>query len=137
MKKLGRFKGLEVFILTPNEWSSMTTKDDEKFYVVEENVFYHDVKVARINEYGELCSLDENEIIALRKRYDALRAEGNKKEVAEMRPMVEDKVETPVSEPAAAIDIDHFLKHGMIDIDGFIENAKQFATDLEAEYAAG
>lgn len=137
MKKLGRFKGLEVFILTPNEWSSMTTKDDEKFYVVEENVFYHDVKVARLNEYGELCSLDENEIIALRKRYDALRAEGNKKEVAEMRPMVEDKVETPVSDPAAAIDIDHFLKHGMIDIDGYIQNAKQFATDLEAEYAAG
>jgi hypothetical protein len=137
MRKLGRFKGLEVFILTPNEWSSMTTKDDEKFYVVEENVFYHDVKVARLNEYGELCSLDENEIIALRKRYDALRAEGNKKEVAEMRPMVEDKVETPVSDPAAAIDIDHFLKHGMIDIDGYIENAKQFAIDLEAEYAAG
>ena len=137
MKKLGRFKGLEVFILTPNEWSSMTTKDDEKFYVVEENVFYHDVKVARLNEYGELCSLDENEIIALRKRYDALRAEGNKKEVAEMRPMVEDKVETPVSDPAAAIDIDHFLKHGMIDIDGYIQNAKQFATDLESEYEAG
>lgn len=137
MRKLGRFKGLEVFILTPNEWSSMTTKDDEKFYVVEENVFYHDVKVARLNEYGELCSLDENEIIALRKRYDALRTEGNKKEVAEMRPMVEDKVETPVSDPAAAIDIDHFLKHGMIDIDGYIENAKQFATDLEVEYAAG
>lgn len=137
MKKLGRFKGLEVFMLTPNEWSSMTTKDDEKFYVVENNVFYHDVKVARLNEYGELCSLDENEIIALRKRYDALRAEGNKKEVAEMRPMVEDKVETPVSDPAAAIDIDHFLKHGMIDIDGYIENAKQFATDLEVEYAAG
>ena len=137
MKKLGRFKGLEVFMLSIEEWQSMTTKDDEKFYVVEENVFYHDVKVARLNEYGELCSLDENEIIALRKRYDALRAEGNKKEVAEMRPMVEDKVETPVSDPAAAIDIDHFLKHGMIDIDGYIENAKQFATDLEVEYAAG
>ena len=137
MKKLGRFKGLEVFMLSIEEWHSMTTKDDEKFYVVGENVFYHDVKVARLNEYGELCSLDENEIIALRKRYDALRAEGNKKEVAEMRPMVEDKVETPVSDPAAAIDIDHFLKHGMIDIDGYIENAKQFAIDLEAEYAAG
>ena len=137
MRKLGRFKGLEVFMLSIEEWHSMTTKDDEKFYVVGENVFYHDVKVARLNEYGELCSLDENEIIALRKRYDALRAEGNKKEVAEMRPMVEDKVETPVSDPAAAIDIDHFLKHGMIDIDGYIGNAKQFATDLEAEYAAG
>ena len=137
MKKLGRFKGLEVFILSPGEWQTMTTKDDEKFYVVENNVFYHDVKVARLNEWGELCSLDENEIIALRKRYDALRAEGNKKEVAEMRPMVEDKVETPISDPAAAIDIDHFLKHGMIDIDGYIENAKQFATDLEVEYAAG
>ena len=137
MKKLGRFKGLEVFMLSIEEWHSMATKDDEKFYVVGENVFYHDVKVARLNEYGELCSLDENEIIALRKRYDALRAEGNKKEVAEMRPMVEDKVETPVSDPAAAIDIDHFLKHGMIDIDGYIENAKQFATDLEVEYAAG
>lgn len=137
MKKLGRFKGLEVFMLSIEEWHSMTTKDDEKFYVVGENVFYHDVKVARLNEYGELCSLDENKIIALRKRYDALRAEGNKKEVAEMRPMVEDKVETPVSDPAAAIDINHFLKHGMIDIDGYIENAKQFATDLEAEYAAG
>ena len=137
MRKLGRFKGLEVFALSIEEWHSMATKDDEKFYVVGENVFYHDVKVARLNEYGELCSLDENEIIALRKRYDALRAEGNKKEVAEMRPMVEDKVETPVSDPAAAIDIDHFLKHGMIDIDGYIENAKQFTTDLEAEYAAG
>ena len=137
MRKLGRFKGLEVFALSSEEWQSMTTRDDEKFYVVGNNVFYHDVKVARLNEYGELCSLDENEIIALRKRYDALRAEGNKKEVAEMRPMVEDKVETPVSDPAAAIDIDHFLKHGMIDIDGYIENAKQFATDLEVEYAAG
>lgn len=137
MRKLGRFKGLEVFALSSEEWQSMTTRDDEKFYVVGNNVFYHDVKVAMLNERGELCSLDENEIIALRKRYDALRAEGNKKEVAEMRPMVEDKVETPVSDPAAAIDIDHFLKHGMIDIDGYIENAKQFATDLEVEYAAG
>lgn len=137
MRKLGRFKGLEVFALSSEEWQSMTTRDDEKFYVVGNNVFYHDVKVANLNDRGELCSLDEDEIIALRKRYDALRAEGNKKEVAEMRPMVEDKVETPVSDPAAAIDIDHFLKHGMIDIDGYIENAKQFATDLEAEYAAG
>ena len=137
MKKLGRFKGLEVFILSTEEWQTMTTKDDERFYVVGNNVFYHDVKVAMLNERGELCRLNEDEIIALRKRYDALRAEGNKKEVAEMRPMVEDKVETPVSDPAAAIDIDHFLKHGMIDIDGYIANAKQFATDLEAEYAAG
>ena len=137
MRKLGRFKGLEVFALSSEEWQSMTTRDDEKFYVVGNNVFYHDVKVAMLNERGELCRLNENEIIALRKRYDALRAEGNKKEVAEMRPMVEDKVETPVSDPAAAIDIDHFLKHGMIDIDGYIENAKQFATDLEVEYAAG
>ena len=137
MRKLGRFKGLEVFALSSEEWQSMTTKDDEKFYVVGNNVFYHDVKVAMLNERGELCRLNEDEIIALRKRYDALRAEGNKKEVAEMRPMVEDKVETPVSDPAAAIDIDHFLKHGMIDIDGYIENAKQFATDLEVEYAAG
>lgn len=137
MKKLGRFKGLEVFALSSEEWQSMTTRDDEKFYVVGNNVFYHDVKVAMLNERGELCRLNEDEIIALRKRYDALRAEGNKKEVAEMRPMVEDKVETPVSDPAAAIDIDHFLKHGMIDIDGYIENAKQFATDLEVEYAAG
>ena len=137
MRKLGRFKGLEVFALSSEEWQSMTTRDDEKFYVVGNNVFYHDVKVAMLNERGELCRLNEDEIIALRKRYDALRAEGNKKEVAEMRPMVEDKVETPVSDPAAAIDIDHFLKHGMIDIDGYIENAKQFATDLEAEYAAG
>ena len=137
MRKLGRFKGLEVFMLSIEEWQSMTTKDDEKFYIVENNVFYHDVKEAMLNERGELCRLNENEIIALRKRYDALRAEGNKKEVAEMRPMVEDKVETPVSDPAAAIDIDHFLKHGMIDIDGYIENAKQFATDLEVEYAAG
>ena len=137
MRKLGRFKGLEVFALSSEEWQSMTTRDDEKFYVVGNNVFYHDVKVAMLNERGELCRLNEDEIIALRKRYDALRAEGNKKEVAEMRPMVEDKVETPVSDPAAAIDIDHFLKHGMIDIDGYIENAKQFTTDLEAEYAAG
>ena len=137
MRKLGRFKGLEVFALSSEEWQSMTTRDDEKFYVVGNNVFYHDVKVAMLNERGELCRLNEDEIIALRKRYDALRAEGNKKEVAEMRPMVEDKVETPVSDPAAAIDIDHFLKHGMIDIDGYIENAKQFATDLEVEYAAG
>ena len=137
MRKLGRFKGLEVFALSSEEWQSMTTRDDEKFYVVGNNVFYHDVKVAMLNERGELCRLNEDEIIALRKRYDALRAEGNKKEVAEMRSMVEDKVETPVSDPAAAIDIDHFLKHGMIDIDGYIENAKQFATDLEVEYAAG
>lgn len=137
MRKLGRFKGLEVFALSSEEWQSMTTRDDEKFYVVGNNVFYHDVKVAMLNEQGELCRLNEDEIIALRKRYDALRAEGNKKEVAEMRSMVEDKVETPVSDPAAAIDIDHFLKHGMIDIDGYIENAKQFATDLEVEYAAG
>ena len=137
MRKLGRFKGLEVFALSSEEWQSMTTRDDEKFYVVGNNVFYHDVKVAMLNERGEFCRLNEDEIIALRKRYDALRAEGNKKEIAEMRPMVEDKVETPVSDPAAAIDIDHFLKHGMIDIDGYIENAKQFATDLEVEYAAG
>ena len=137
MRKLGRFKGLEVFALSSEEWQSMTTRDDEKFYVVGNNVFYHDVKVAMLNERGELCRLNVDEIIALRKRYDALRAEGNKKEVAEMRSMVEDKVETPVSDPAAAIDIDHFLKHGMIDIDGYIENAKQFATDLEVEYAAG
>jgi hypothetical protein len=132
MKKLGRFKGLEVFVLTPNEWQTMTTKDDEKFYVVGENVFYHDVKVARLNEYGELCSLDENEIIALRKRYESMR-----RETHPVEPVAEGPYQDAGDAQPQEFDIDHFLKHGMIDIDGYIESAKQFAIDLEAEYAAG
>lgn len=131
MTKLGKFKGLPVYRLTLEEWHLMTTKGDEKFYVVGENVFYHDVKVARLNEYGELCSLDEDEIIALRKRYDAMRTETHPVE-----PVAEGPYQDAGDAQPQEFDIDHFLKHGMIDIDGYIQNAKQFATDLEAEYAA-
>ena len=131
MTKLGKFKGLPVYRLTIDEWQTMTTKDDEVFYVVQNKVYYHDVKIANLNDRGELCSLDEDEIISLRKRYESMRAQS----VVEEQPVSEEP--EPVAAEVGEIDIDHFLKYGMIDIDGFIENAKQFATDLEAGYAAG
>lgn len=129
MTKLGKFKGLPVYRLTIDEWQTMTTKDDEVFYVVQNKVYYHDVKIANLNDRGELCSLDEDEIISLRKRYESMRSQVEAQSVSEEP--------EPVAADVGEIDIDHFLKHGMIDIDGYIENAKQFAIDLEAEYAAG
>lgn len=127
MRKLGRFKGLEVFILSPDEWSSMTTKDDERFYVVGSNVFYHDVKVARLNGQGELCSLDENEITALRKRYDAMRAEARPESAAE----VAESSPTDAGDAQPQFDIDKFLKEGLFDVDGYIKD--MLATDFNME----
>lgn len=133
MKKLGRFKGLEVYTLTLNEWETMTTKDDERFYVVGSNVFYHDVKIARLNGQGELCSLNESEITALKKRYDAMRAEARPaatpKSVAEV-------AEGPYQDAGDAqpqFDIDKFLKEGLFDVDGYIKNmlANEFNMEVE------
>lgn len=135
MTKLGKFKGLPVYRLTLDDWQSMTTKDDEIFYVVQSKVYYHDVKIANLNDRGELCSLDEDEIISLRKRYESMRSQAEAQSVVEEQSVSEEP--EPVAASVGEIDIDHFLKHGMIDIDGYIENAKQFAIDLEAEYAAG
>ena len=136
MTKLGKFKGLPVYRLTIDEWQTMTTKDDESFYVVGDRVYYHDVKIANLNARGELCSLDEDEIISLRKRYEAMAGNG----VAEVRPVV---VEEPVHEepePVAAtsnddFDIDDFLKHGLFDLDGYIEELMN--ADLGVDYAVG
>lgn len=133
MKKLGRFKGLEVFVLSPDEWYSMTTKDDEKFYVVENNVFYHDVKVAMLNQWGELCSLNESEIVALRKRYDAMRAEARP---AAAPKSVEEVAEGPYQDAGDAqpqFDIDKFLKEGLFDVDGYIKDmlANEFNMEVE------
>jgi hypothetical protein len=135
MTKLGKFRGLPVYRLTLDDWQTMTTKDDEVFYVVQSKVYYHDVKIANLNDRGELCSLDEDEIISLRKRYESMRSQAEAQSVVEEQPVSEDPA--PVAAEVGEIDIDHFLKHGMIDIDEYIENAKQFAIDLEAEYAAG
>ena len=139
MRKLGKFKGLPVYTLSEGEWQSMNTREEETFYVVNNNVYYHDVKIATLNEYGQLCGLDEDEVISLRKRYDAMRAE----EVAAVRSVATFKsdvetVRSPINDagdaPAAAreeFDIDEFLKVGLFDVDGYIKN--MLAADLNVE----
>lgn len=133
MRKLGRFKGLEVYTLSSEEWSSMTTKDDERFYVVGSNVFYHDVKVATLNQWGELCGLDEDEITALKKRYSAMRAEARP---AATPKSVEKVVEGPYQDAGDAqpqFDIDKFLKEGLFDVDGYIKDMLAADFNMEVE----
>lgn len=133
MRKLGRFKGLEVFMLSSEEWQSMTTKDDEKFYVVGNNVFYHDVKVAMLNERGELCRLNEDEIIALRKRYDAIRAEARSMETSELDAKVAESPSNDAGDAQPQFDIDKFLKEGLFDVDGYIKNMLANDFNMEVE----
>lgn len=146
MRKLGKFRGLPVYALTENEWQTMTTKDEETFYVVNSNVYYHDIKVARLNEYGQLAGLDEDEIISLRKKWEAIRAE---KAAAEARPVAtfrsaaeevkthSEIAESPVKDagdaPAA---IDQFIRDTSNYFDDFIKNAKMFDTEV-ADVAVG
>lgn len=142
MRKLGNFKGLPVYALSENEWQTMTTRDEEAFYVVNSNVYYHDVKVARLNEYSQLCGLDEDEIISLRKRWEAIRAE---KAAAEARPAatfrsVNKPAASPIKDagdaPAAEFDIDKFLKEGLFDVDGYIKNMMMADLNVEVEDVA-
>ena len=120
MARIGKFRGYPVIRIMRHEWKEMRTRFDKKIYVVDDDVFFHDQRIAIINARGELMNFDEGLFMLLEKQYAERPSQAPK--VEEKR---EEKVEEPISEPAAANIVDSFMDNWRKNIDDKIAEMKK------------
>ena len=126
MNKIGKFRGISVYRTDASEWRHTDTKNSEALYVIEGKVYYHDEQIGRIDAGGELADFDEYLFNHLKTIYQTSTQKvteyREKEAVAQTTSVTETRAEN--SKPAAAIDIDAYLKSGDIDLDAYIEEMK-------------
>ena len=125
MARIGKFRGYPVIRIMRHEWKEMRTRFDKKIYVVDDDVFFHDQRIAIINARGELMNFDEGLFMLLEKQYAERPSQAPK--VEEKR---EEKVEEPISEPAAANIVDSFMDNWRKNIDDKIAEMKNKTESL-------
>ena len=136
--QMGTFRGIPVFRISYDAWRNVDTCDEEKIYVVEDNVYYHDTEIAKINSRGELTDFDEESFELLRKRWQRKRineyiGEIIGKEVdAEVAHKVEEK---PVKETVKTPDriVDEFMATWCDNIDNEIAMLKNAVAQMEVK----
>ena len=131
MIKIGRFKGLEVYGVSYNEWQEMKT-DTENLWVVDgKKVYYHDQMIAWLNSRNELQDFDEELFEYLRDKYSKknkyVTREG--KEIADEEPQSASKVVNESVDPAAAVDT--FMDNWKNNIDNEIAMLKNAVSAME------
>ena len=125
MAQIGKFRGYPVIRIMRHEWEVIETRFDKKIYVVDDDVFFHDQRIAIINARGELMNFNEGMFTLLEKQYAERPSQAPK--VEEKR---EEKVEEPISEPAAANIVDSFMDNWRKNIDDKIAEMKQKTENL-------
>ena len=109
--------------------------NEEKIYVVEDSVYYHDTKIARLNSRGDLTDFDEENFKLLRKHWQRKRIDEYIGEIigeevsAEVAPKVEKK---PVSETVETPDriVDDFMATWCDNIDNEIAMLKNAVAQM-------
>lgn len=137
MVKIGNFRGIPAYRINDTEWRSMSTKSAEKIFVVDKDVFYHDVRIASLNSRGQLNDFDENMFITVsnewRRKSGIFEEKEDKEEIAAAEVKEDD---TPESEPVGTGDgiVDEFMSSWRTNIDGEIEKMKKLSEELEKKY---
>lgn len=125
MAQIGKFRGYPVIRIMRDEWKTIESRFDKKIYVVDDNVFFHDQRIAIINARGELMSFDEGLFMILEKQYAEKPSQVSRTE--EKR---EERAEEPVSEPAAANIVDDFMGSWRKNIDDKIAEMKKKTEEM-------
>lgn len=68
---VGKFKGIPVYKVSWEQWhdTNIDTEFLEEIFVVQDEVFYHDVRIGYLNSSRQLEDFDEEEFEDLRLRY--------------------------------------------------------------------
>ena len=68
---MGKFKGIPVYKVSWEQWhdTNIDTEFLEEIFVVQDEVFYHDVRIGYLNSSRQLEDFDEEEFEDLRLRY--------------------------------------------------------------------
>ena len=125
MAQIGKFRGYPVIRIMRHEWEVIERRFDNKIYVVDDDVFFHDQRIAIINARGELMNFNEGMFTVLEKQYAERSSQAPK--VKEKR---EEKVEEPISEPAAANIVDSFMGNWRKNIDDKIAEMKKKTEEM-------
>lgn len=137
MTKIGNLRGMPVYRINNTEWQSMSTRNAERIFVVNEDVFYHDVRIASLNSRGQLEGFNEDIFITIsntwRRKSGVLEEKEDKEEIAAAEVKEDD---TPEDEPVGTADgiADEFMSSWRSNIDGEIEKMKKVSEELEKKY---
>ena len=68
---MGKFKGIPVYKVSWEQWhdTNIDTEFLEEIFVVQDEVYYHDVRIGYLNSSKQLEDFDEDEFEDLRVRY--------------------------------------------------------------------
>lgn len=139
MIKIGRFKGLEVYGVSYNEWQEMKT-DTENLWVVDgKKVYYHDQMIAWLNSRNELQDFDEELFEYLRDKYSKKNKYVTREgivveEKADEGPQSASEIVNESVDPAAAVDT--FMSNWNSNIDNEIAILKNAVSAMEDEFNA-
>lgn len=134
MVKIGKFKGLEVYGVSYNEWQEMTTNTENLWVVDRKKVYYHDQMIAWLNSRNELQDFDEELFEYLRDKYSNknkyVTREGTVvKEKADEEPQSASEIVNESVDPAAAVD--SFMNSWKSNIDNEIAVLKSSVAQME------
>ena len=127
---MGKFKGIPVYKVSWEHWhnTNIDTKALEEIFVVQDEVFYHDVRIAYLNSSRQLEDFNEEKFEELRNRY-------NKKEIASNE-------EVCAEAPSESVETDHETlvdkdrRNWQIFVDSEMAKLKAEIAKMEAELNA-
>ena len=90
---MGKFKGIPVYRVSYEQWYTNSTQDVEEIYVVDNEVYYHDLRIGYLNSDKQLEDFDE-------KMFNELRNE----RTADLAPKREEKPVKESVNPGTAVD---------------------------------
>ena len=133
---IGKFRGIPVYKVSLEQWYDMNIDTEflEEIFIVQDEVFYHDVPIGYLNSSKQLEDFDEEKFEDLRVRYGKMRANhytaSNGKTYAEVAPQEEEK---PIKETVGTPDriVDEFLAGWQDNIDNEIAMLKSAVAQME------
>ena len=104
MNKIGKFRGYPVYRVEDHDgWADMITKNKDEIYVVNDDVYFHDILVGYLRS-GQLCNFAETTFAELERKYKEKKKVIVSQQPAEMEPQSASGLDKKTGEPAAAVD---------------------------------
>ena len=131
---MGKFKGIPVYKVSWEQWhdTNIDTKFLEEIFVVQDEVYYHDVRIGYLNSSRQLEDFDEDEFEDLRVRY------GKKKVNHYTTSNGKTYAEVPTETVKAAVDalVDKDCRNWQIFADAELAKLRAEIAKMEAELNA-
>ena len=135
MRKMGNFKGYPVYLVDKEFWDKADTVHNNALYVVEGQVFFHDIYLGKVDRYKNLVEFNEDRFNALCKKNwneDSARAMACVTDFAETRPQEEEKPVNEYSDSTAAVD--EFMATWNVYIDNELVKMKAEIAKMGVEF---